>query len=58
MEAPEQVRILEIYQDREAYEQHLKTPHFLAYKTGSAAMVKSLRLVPVEPIRMASKPLD
>jgi quinol monooxygenase YgiN len=57
-ETPEQIRILEIYQDQEAYERHLKTPHFLAYKSGSAAMVKSLRLVPVDPIRMASKRLD
>src|SRR5438034_950567 len=30
---PTQVRILEIYADRKAYESHLKTPHFQTYKT-------------------------
>lgn len=30
---PEQVRILEIYASRQAYELHLKTPHFQKYKT-------------------------
>ena len=32
-ENPTQVRILEIYASREAYESHLKTPHFQIYKT-------------------------
>ena len=40
-----QVRILEIYADREAYESHLKTPHFQKYKTTTLKMVKSLKLV-------------
>jgi quinol monooxygenase YgiN len=56
-EAPAQIRILEIYANEAAYQAHLQTPHFLAYKRGTAAMVKSLRLVPVDPIRMASKAL-
>src|SRR5688500_2807724 len=37
---PTQVRILEIYASREAYEQHLKSPHFLAYKTATLKMVR------------------
>lgn len=44
-EHPTQVRILEIYASREAYEAHLKTPHFQKYKTTTLKMVKSLKLV-------------
>jgi quinol monooxygenase YgiN len=39
------VRILEIYASREAYEAHLKTPHFQRYKTTTLKMVTSLKLV-------------
>ncbi|MBN8676561.1 MAG: antibiotic biosynthesis monooxygenase [Chitinophagales bacterium] len=45
-----QVRILEIYANREAYEAHLKTAHFLKYKTSTLKMVKSLKLVEMENI--------
>ena len=44
-ENPNQIRILEIYADKEAYELHLKTPHFQKYKTSTLKMVKSLKLV-------------
>lgn len=44
-ESPLQVRILEIYANKEAYQSHLKTPHFLHYKTATQKMVKSLKLV-------------
>ena len=54
-ERPEQIRILEVYADREAYEAHLLTPHFIKYKTGTAGMVKSLRLVDVDPVMMRGK---
>jgi quinol monooxygenase YgiN len=54
-ERPEQIRILEVYADREAYEAHLKTPHFLKYKEGTAGMVKALRLVDVDPVMMRGK---
>jgi len=47
---PTQVRILEIYANREAYKSHLETPHFLKYKTTTLKMVKSLRLVDMEAI--------
>lgn len=45
---PTEVRILEIYASREAYESHLKTPHFQKYKTTTLKMVKSLKLVDME----------
>ncbi len=49
-ENPKQVRILEIYASKEAYELHLKTPHFQEYKTTTLKMVKSLRLIDMEAI--------
>jgi quinol monooxygenase YgiN len=49
-EQPAQIRLLEIYRDKEAYESHLQTPHFIYYKTASLEMVKSLRLVEMEAI--------
>lgn len=44
-EDPTQVRIVEIYSDKEAYQSHLKTPHFEHYKTSTLPMVKSLKLI-------------
>src|SRR5687767_6083615 len=38
-ERPTHVTILEIYADRTAYEQHIKSPHFLKYKKGTEHMV-------------------
>lgn len=47
-ENPEQIRILEMYKNQDAYQSHLKTEHFLKYKTSTLSMVKSLRLVDME----------
>jgi len=49
-ENPTQIRILEIYANREAFEAHLKTPHFQKYKTSTMKMVKSLKLVDMNNI--------
>ena len=49
-ENPNQVRILEIYASKEAYEAHLKSAHFQKYKTTTLKMVKSLKLVDMEAI--------
>src|SRR5215210_752341 len=49
-ENPTQIRILEIYENRKAYESHLKTPHFQKYKTSTIKMVKSLKLVDMDNI--------
>ncbi len=49
-ESPAQIRLVEIYASEEAYQAHLKTPHFLHYKTTTLPMVKSLRLVDMEAI--------
>jgi quinol monooxygenase YgiN len=49
-ESPTQIRLLEIYANRAAYEAHLKTPHFLKYKTSTQKMVKSLKLIDMDSI--------
>ena len=49
-QSPTQIRILEIYANREAYESHLKTPHFQKYKTSTLKMVKSLKLIDMDNI--------
>jgi quinol monooxygenase YgiN len=49
-----EIRILEMYADREAYDSHLKTPHFLKYKSSTLPMVKSLRLVDMQAIDPAT----
>lgn len=53
---PTEIRILEIYADKEAYESHLQTPHFKKYKTTTLKMVKSLKLTEVEAIDKESMP--
>lgn len=45
-----QIRIIEIYANRDAYEAHLKTAHFQHYKTSTSKMVKSLKLVEMEAL--------
>ncbi len=47
---PTQIRIVEMYADKEAYQSHLQTPHFLKYKTSTLKMVKSLNLVDMESL--------
>lgn len=49
-EHPTQVRILEIYANREAYESHLQTPHFKHYKATTLTMVKALKLVDMDVV--------
>ncbi len=56
-ENPTQIRIMEIYASRAAYEQHLTTPHFQKYKTTTLKMVRSLELVAMEAIDEATMSL-
>ncbi|WP_421945006.1 carboxymuconolactone decarboxylase family protein [Pedobacter sp.] len=44
-ETPTQIRIIEIYANKAAYQSHLTTPHFQHYKTSTLKMVKALKLV-------------
>ena len=54
-ENPNHVTVFEIYRDREAYLAHLHAPHFLKYKATVEKMVKSLKLIPVEPVMLGAK---
>lgn len=55
-DSPTKVRVFECYASRAAYEFHITTPHFLKYKIMTQAMVKSLTLIDVDPIALATKP--
>jgi quinol monooxygenase YgiN len=52
---PTKVTVFEIYASEQAYQLHLKTPHFLKYKNGTLKMVKSLELVEVGAIAIEIK---
>jgi quinol monooxygenase YgiN len=45
-----QIRILEIYASKKAYQSHIKSPHFQKYKTTTLSMVKSLQLIDMNAI--------
>lgn len=55
-ENPTEVRILEIYASRAAYESHIRSPHFEKYKTSTLLMVRSLKLVDMETLAPATMP--
>jgi quinol monooxygenase YgiN len=52
---PTRITVFEIYRDREAYLAHLQAPHFLKYKAAVEKMVKSLKLIPVDPVMLGSQ---
>lgn len=56
-ENPNEIRILEIYKDKEAYQLHLQTPHFKHYNTSTLNMVKALKLIDMEAIDDATMPI-
>jgi len=45
-----QIRILEIYANKEAYQSHIKSAQFQKYKTTTLSMVKSLQLTDMNAI--------
>lgn len=49
-ERPNEITILEIYDSPEAYQAHIKMPHFQKYKQGTLDMVKSLQLIDCTPL--------
>ena len=53
-EDPNQIRIIEIYANKESYQSHLKTPHFQHYKTTTLPMVKTLKLVDMNSLDSAT----
>ena len=55
VERPTAVRLLEVYASRAAYEAHIRSSHFLRYKSATERMVRSLRLVETRPILLCAK---
>jgi len=55
-ENPAEIRILEIYANKEAYESHLQTQHFKHYKKETREMVKSLKLIDMQAIDEETMP--
>ena len=54
-ESPTSIRIFETYADVDAYTAHSESPHFKKYKTNTAAMVRSLKLVETDPVLLGAK---
>jgi quinol monooxygenase YgiN len=52
---PTHVTVFEIYASREAYNEHLQSPHFIKYKSATKNMVKSLELIETVPIALETK---
>lgn len=52
VERPSQIRLLEVYRNTQAYEAHIQSPHFLAYKLATAEMVVALRLIDCIPVAL------
>ncbi len=52
---PTHVTVFEVYENEEAYNAHIASPHFQKYKTTTKEMVKSLELVPTRPIYLGAK---
>ena len=50
------IQLVEIYADHQAYEAHLKTPHFLKYKNGTLPMVRSLELLDMQAVDPSTMP--
>jgi quinol monooxygenase YgiN len=53
---PTRIRIFETYADVDAYNAHIKPPHFLKYKTGTLHMIRSLTLIEADPILLGARP--
>ena len=54
-ENPARVRVFEVYASADAYKAHLQAEHFRKYKRTTDPMVKSLKLVRVDPLLLGAK---
>jgi quinol monooxygenase YgiN len=52
---PTQIRLFEVYASTAAYQAHLQSEHFKRYKSETADMVKSLKLIETEPVMLGAK---
>lgn len=54
-DCPDQIRVLEMYSDTDAYKAHLETPHFRKFADTTRNIVKSRKLMDVVPISLSAK---
>ena len=54
-ENPARVKVFEVYASTDAYNAHLQAEHFKKYKKTTDPMVRSLKLVRVEPLLLGAK---
>lgn len=52
---PAQIRLFEIYASPAAYQAHLQSAHFRKYKSETARMVQSLKLIETDPVLLGAK---
>jgi quinol monooxygenase YgiN len=52
---PTEIRLFETYASQAAYESHLQSPHFKAYKAATQGMILSLKLLETDPILLGAK---
>ena len=52
---PNQIRLFETHASPAAYEAHLQSERFKKYKSVTASMVKSLRLIETDPLLLGTK---
>ena len=53
---PDRVRVLEIYADADAYQNHLHTPHFQKFHAATSRMVVEHKLFEAVPVKLGAKP--
>ncbi|WP_081209155.1 putative quinol monooxygenase [Salegentibacter sediminis] len=56
-ENPTEIRLLEIYANKKAYQSHLETPHFKSYKEKTRSMIDTLELIDMEALDKEAMPL-
>jgi quinol monooxygenase YgiN len=56
LDNPGRIRVLEMYQDAEAYRSHLKQPHFSNFRAATQRMMSGRQLYDVVPVRLGAKP--
>ena len=56
-DAVDQVFLYEIYKDKGAFDEHLKTPHFLEFNGASARLVKAKKIVAYGLVNDTSQPV-
>jgi len=54
-DAPNQLRLLEIYLSEEAYLRHRESPHFKKYLAATKSRIRSLKLSEAEAIMLGTK---